>query len=111
MEGIRRHRERWLAGGGAWFEAAKRPTNWNRDAQLSLLPAFYLRVLPGLPGTGPNPVPFSAAGIGTHAEGFVVEFTLPTAEKGTWSHRKLEPLCGASAARSVRSCFSPSNER
>jgi len=81
VEGIRRHRERWLAGDGAWFEAAKRPTNWSRDAQLTLLPEFYLRVLPGLRGTDPNPVPFSAAGLGTHAEGFVVEFTLPTAEK------------------------------
>ena len=81
VEGIRRHRERWLAGDAAWLEPDKKPSDWNRDEQLALVPAFYLRVLPGLPGTGPAPVPFSAAGIGTHAEGFVVEFTLPTSEK------------------------------
>jgi hypothetical protein len=30
--------------------------------------------LPGLPTTGPMPVPFSATGQGTHREGYVVEF-------------------------------------
>lgn len=33
------------------------------------------RVLPGLPGQGPQPLQFSATGQGMHREGFVVEFS------------------------------------
>jgi hypothetical protein len=96
LEGIRRHRESWLRGDGVWFEADKKPSDWNRDEQLALVPAFYLRVLAGLPGTGPPPLPFSATGTGTHAEGFVVEFTLPTSE--TWVGNFQPGAGGASLA-------------
>lgn len=82
VEAIRRHRERWLARDEAWSDVTTRPTGWSRDAQLALLPAFYLRVLPGLSGTGPAPLSFTATEMGAHAEGLVVEFTLPTSE--TW---------------------------
>jgi hypothetical protein len=37
--------------------------------------AATFSVLPGLPGTGPLPLQFSASGTGTHREGYVVEFT------------------------------------
>ena len=37
-------------------------------------------VLPGLPGVGPIPEPFSATGQGTHSEGFVVRFHPHTSE-------------------------------
>jgi hypothetical protein len=36
------------------------------------------KILPGLPASGELPVQFSETGMGTHREGFVVEFTPPS---------------------------------
>jgi hypothetical protein len=53
------------------------------------------RILPGLPGTGPLPKQYSATGMGTHSEGFVVEFT---SEKGEcWIGNFQRGLSNASA--------------
>jgi hypothetical protein len=74
-EGIQRQREKWIANGGTWFDATKRPSSWTIEHQLSQVPRCYFRVLPGLLGTGEPPVQFNVTGVGLHAEGFVVEFT------------------------------------
>jgi hypothetical protein len=79
-EGIQRHRSRWFDGGGAWLTPSEMPSDWSRPAQQSVVPQFYLRVLAGLPGTGPEPLQFSDGGR-THAEGFVVELTLASGDK------------------------------
>lgn len=80
-EGVQRHRERWVANGGTWFDPTKRPASWTIEDQLSKVPRFYFRVLPGLPGTGEPPVRFNVTGMGVHSEGFVVEFT----RSSTWA--------------------------
>jgi len=74
-DGVRRHREKWIASGGAWSDPIKRPAGWTIEGQLSKVPRFYFRTLPGLSGTGARPVQFSVMGTGGHSEGFVVEFT------------------------------------
>jgi hypothetical protein len=76
-EGIRRHREKWLAS-ATWFDPAKQPEGWSQREQIGNAPQFYFRVLPGLPGTGSPPVTFNVTGTAVHSEGFVVEFTLRT---------------------------------
>jgi hypothetical protein len=80
-EGIRRHRETWIAIGGSWFDPAKRPLGWTIEDQLSKVPRFYFRVLPGLPGMGDPPVQFNVTGTGIHSEGYVVEFTCASGQK------------------------------
>jgi hypothetical protein len=81
-EAILRHRQHWLAEGAAWREPRMKPGSWKLEDQLRALPAFYFRLLPGLPGTGPAPVQFSERGRSTHSEGTVVEFT--TAAGAKW---------------------------
>jgi hypothetical protein len=93
--GIKRHRERWLEGGGVWLKSSKVPSDWSRETQLSLVPNFYVRVLAGLPGTGPEPIQFSDGGR-THSEGFVVEFTLANGDK--WVGNFQPGVAGASLA-------------
>jgi hypothetical protein len=38
-EGIRRHRETWMAS-GEWFDREKRPNNWSKQQQLQNVPQF-----------------------------------------------------------------------
>jgi hypothetical protein len=70
---IRAHRAQWRSAGAAWHDDAKRPPDWSLKDQLARLPRFTLRVLPGLRGAGPAPVPFRFAGTSPF-EGLVVEF-------------------------------------
>lgn len=97
-EAIRRHREKWLAT-GAWFDPTKRPADWKREDQLSKVPRFYFRVLPGLPGTGDPPVRFNATGSDRYTEGFVVQFTL--AGGGAWVGNFQAGLYGTSVVFAV----------
>ncbi len=97
-EAIGRHRDEWLAS-GVWFNATKRPENWNKEDQLRKLARFHFRVLPGLPGTGSPPVPFNLTGTPIHSEGFVVEFTGATGK--TWVGNFRVGLGGASGVMVV----------
>ncbi|MDB4993805.1 MAG: hypothetical protein JWM74_1237 [Myxococcaceae bacterium] len=81
IDGIRRHREKWISSGGSWFDPTKRPVGWTIEDQLSKVPDFYFRILPGLPGTGELPVQFNVTGTGARSEGFVVEFTCASGQK------------------------------
>jgi hypothetical protein len=99
-EGIRRQRERWLAT-GTWCDPTKRPADWKSEQQLSKVPRYYFRILPGLPGTGDPPVRFNASGGDRHTEGFVVELTLAGGERwvgnfqmGAYGKSVVVPLTG-----------------
>ncbi|MCW5831760.1 MAG: hypothetical protein KIS78_04810 [Labilithrix sp.] len=63
------------------------------------MPGFYFRVLPGLPGTGDDPVRFNLTGTGLHSEGFVVEFTSATGRR--WGGNFQTGLYGASGVFAV----------
>jgi hypothetical protein len=75
-EAIRANRERWLARGATWFRPDRVPEGWRAEEQLARVPAFFFRILPGLPASGAAPLSFTATGTGSHAEGVVIEFTL-----------------------------------
>lgn len=98
-EGVQRHREKWITNGGTWFEPTKRPAGWTIEDQLSKVPRFYFRVLPGLPGTGEPPVRFNVTGMGVHSEGFVVEFTCASGQK--WVGNFQAGVYGTSAVFTV----------
>lgn len=48
----RAYREKWLASGGEFHDAKRKPATWNRDAQLRVVPHFLTRIFDGRPGDG-----------------------------------------------------------
>ncbi len=96
---VRRRQGKWIATGATWFDPKKRPGDWTIEDQLSKVPRFYFRVLPGLPGTGELPVRFNFTGTGLYSEGFVVEFTCANGQK--WVGNFQRGLHGESAVFTV----------
>jgi hypothetical protein len=98
-EAIRANRDRWLARGATWFRPDLMPAGWRVEEQLEAVPAFFFRILQGLPGTGPVPLSFTATGMGSHAEGVVVEFTLE--DGGRWVGNFQPGIYGKSAVLAI----------
>lgn len=41
VEGVKRARSEWLGKGAPWFSAEARPSNWDVEAQLRLVPSGF----------------------------------------------------------------------
>jgi hypothetical protein len=39
--GVMRARKRWIDNGAQWFNNNKRPSDWDMNTQLSMIPAIY----------------------------------------------------------------------